>query len=423
MKDDFGIDSGGRFCHNGVGDGARGPAPRRRNDEVPVPEKTQSIAQEKVPTKFAPAERASAEELARQAKLFAGKKLLGMLPDMMPCVVMVLNQCRQIVFVNKQIAALMPPGQPNSSVLGMRPGEALGCTHGFESEGGCGTTESCSLCGAVQAILTGQKGESSVRECRVLRRYNGEALELRIWTTPIQIGDEQFTVCALLDISHEKRRQALEHIFLHDIYNVAYGLSWYADFLKKGTPDKVEEYADTIHRLCGELIDEIDAQRILLRAESGELTLKPEPIGSLAVLRDTVAMYSRHPVAQDRTLRLDEKAADVSVVCDKILLTRVLGNMVKNALEACRARQTVTIGCSQSNGSVEFWVHNPGHMTREVQLQVFQRSFSTKGRGRGLGTYSIKLLTERYLKGSVSFTSTPKTGTIFTVYCPLPPKS
>jgi signal transduction histidine kinase len=379
------------------------------------------MAEKKVPTRFAPGERASAQEVARQARLFTGKRLLGMLPDMMPCVLMVLNQHRQIVFANKQIASLMPPGQPNSSILGMRPGEALGCSHGFESEGGCGTTEFCSLCGAVQAILAGQTGEGAMRECRVLRRHNNEALELRIWTTPVEVDGERFTVCAILDISHEKRRQALEHIFLHDIYNVAYGLSWYADFLKKGTPDKVEEYADTIHRLCGELIDEIDAQRILLRAESGELVLKPEPVDSLRVLQDTVAMYSRHPVAQDRTLRLDEKAADVSVVSDKILLSRILGNMVKNALEACRARQIVTIGCSQSNGSVEFWVHNPGHMAREVQLQVFQRSFSTKGPGRGLGTYSIKLLTERYLKGQVSFTSTAESGTTFIVHCPLQP--
>jgi len=373
----------------------------------------------KVPTKFASGERASPEEVARQARLFTGKKLLGMLPDMMPCILLVLNEYRQIVFANKQITSLLPPGQQNSSILGLRPGEAMGCTHGFESEGGCGTTEFCTLCGAVHAVLASQSGHGDVQECRILRRHNSEALEMRIWATPVEVDGERFTICAALDISHEKRRQALEHIFLHDIYNVAYGLSWYADFLKKATPDKVEDYADTIHRLCGELIDEIDAQRILLRAESGELTLKPEPVASLRLLQDTVALFSRHPVAQDRTLCLDGKAADIPVVSDKTLLMRVLCNMVKNALEACRARGTVTVGCSKSNGTAEFWVHNPGLMSREVQLQIFQRSFSTKGHGRGLGTYSIKLLTERYLKGQVSFTSTAEAGTIFTVHCPL----
>jgi len=49
---------------------------------------------------------------------------------------------------------------------------------------------------------------------------------------------------------------------------------------------------------------------------------------------------------------------------------------------------------------------------------LFQRSFSTKGEGRGLGTYSIKLYTERYLKGTVSFSSAEGEGTVFRVRYP-----
>jgi sensor histidine kinase regulating citrate/malate metabolism len=57
-------------------------------------------------------------------------------------------------------------------------------------------------------------------------------------------------------------------------------------------------------------------------------------------------------------------------------------------------------------------------MPKEVQLQLFQRSFSTKGRGRGIGTYSIKLLTEKYLRGKVDFISNEGTGTTFNLYFP-----
>ena len=46
---------------------------------------------------------------------------------------------------------------------------------------------------------------------------------------------------------------------------------------------------------------------------------------------------------------------------------------------------------------------------------MFQRSFSTKGAGRGLGTYSIKLLGEKYLNGKVGFISEQGRGTIFSV--------
>ena len=64
-------------------------------------------------------------------------------------------------------------------------------------------------------------------------------------------------------------------------------------------------------------------------------------------------------------------------------------------------------------------MHNAGSMPDAVRDQVFQRSFTTKpGPGRGIGTYSIKLLTERYLGGVVSFTTSPAGGTTFTVSLP-----
>jgi len=54
-------------------------------------------------------------------------------------------------------------------------------------------------------------------------------------------------------------------------------------------------------------------------------------------------------------------------------------------------------------------------MPAEIQMQIFQRSFSTKGSDRGIGTYSIKLLAENYLKGKVDFSSNESEGTIFWV--------
>jgi sensor histidine kinase regulating citrate/malate metabolism len=58
-------------------------------------------------------------------------------------------------------------------------------------------------------------------------------------------------------------------------------------------------------------------------------------------------------------------------------------------------------------------------MPEKVKLQIFNRSFSTKGIGRGIGTYSIKLITEGYLKGIVDFESAEERGTTFTIQLPL----
>jgi signal transduction histidine kinase len=373
----------------------------------------------RIPTKFAPAERAGPREIARQTRLFASKDVTGLLPDAVPCMLVVVNAHRQIVYANQRFLDVLSPPRRSKGVLGRRPGEVLDCAHAFEEDGGCGTSESCSKCGALNAVLVSQSGRSDSREGRIMRSRNSEVLEMRVWTTPVEVEGERFSVFAALDITHEKRREVLERIFLHDIYNVAYGLTWYADFLEKARPGKIKEYCDSIYRLSRELIEEIDAQRTLIQAESGALTLQRERASSLQLLRSALDLYRRHPVAQDRRLSIADDAEDTTLVTDRTLLLRVLCNLVKNALEACRAGETVTAGCAAADGRVEFRVHNPGFIPREVQLQIFLRSFSTKGTGRGVGTYSIKLLTERYLQGSVSFTSSPEHGTTFTVCYPL----
>ncbi len=370
------------------------------------------------PKRVALAERAAAGEVRRQSRLFSERMLLRILPEVVPCALVVLNAQRQIVFVNDRFMDLAYPGKRRDQIYGLRPGEALGCIHASESPDGCGTTEFCSTCGAVGAILASQQGQAEVRECRILRGEASEALDLRVWASPVEVEGESFSVFAALDISHEKRRQALERIFLHDIHNVACGLSWCIGFLDKAGPQERGRHLDDIRRLCRELNEEIGAQRTLLRAESGELVFTQAKFGTMDLLNEAIDLYRSHPVAQGRVLCLDERAQDATVVSDRVLLLRVVCNLIKNALEACREGQTVTVGCTAADGTAEFWVHNAGFMPREVQLQIFQRSFSTKGLGRGLGTYSVRLLTERYLKGSVSFTSSAEFGTTFRVRCP-----
>jgi hypothetical protein len=105
---------------------------------------------------------------------------------------------------------------------------------------------------------------------------------------------------------------------------------------------------------------------------------------------------------------------------DRALLRRVLGNLLKNALEAVQPGDQVRMDAVPTVQGVAYHVYNPGFIAPEIQMQIFQRSFSTKGEaGRGIGTHSVKLLTESYLGGKVSFVSTEEEGTTFTVTLPL----
>src|SRR5690606_14947544 len=146
---------------------------------------------------------------------------------------------------------------------------------------------------------------------------------------------------------------------------------------------------------------------------------EPMRLNSLSLLYELAAAYANHEVAIGRSLVVAQGTPAVCFESDKALVRRVVGNMIKNALEASHPGQHVTVSCRQADDSVEFTVHNPNEMPRPVQLQVFKRSFSTKGSGRGLGTYSMRLLSEQFLHGSVGFASSADEGTTFFARYPL----
>ncbi len=368
-------------------------------------------------SQFAPAERASKISLKEQADLFAGEELLSSLFNGVPDIFLILNAQRQIVFANRAILNFLGV-EERHTLYGLRPGEAFDCVHASETMGGCGTTEFCRMCGAVNAILSSLRGKETINECRITRR-DGTPLDLRVWTTPLNIDNHRFTMFAVTDISHEKRRQTMERLFFHDILNTAGGLRGISELLKDASVEEMEELKDMIYTLAERLVDEIQTQRILTAAETDELATNPTVLHSVALLRQVIDTFRNHEVTGNRVIRLDPDSHDLTFTSDRVLVGRVLGNLLKNALEATPPGDVVTLGCTSTEDTISFWVHNPSFMSKGVQLQVFQRSFSTKGSGRGLGTYSIKLLTEKYLHGTVTFTSSPKDGTKFTLCYPL----
>lgn len=362
------------------------------------------------------------EYIRRQVSRFTDQPLARQLLDAMPGVVLALTPEGRVVYANRSTLELLGR-EDQRAILGLRFGEVLGCVHAFETPEGCGATEFCRTCGAKCAILSSQRERTTVEEWRVTRQQDEgmDASVLHVWVTPFEISGNQFTIFACVDISGEKRRRALERIFFHDVLNTAAMLLATTALILDEDNDTVEELKPKAYRLTRRLVGEIEAQRDLSEAENGELSVKPAAIRSLEFLRQITDMYAGRSVAEARRIRVADDAEDITFVSDPTPLERVIGNMVKNALEASQPGQTVTLGCRIEGGHIEFWVHNEAFMPEEVQLQIFQRAFSTKGRGRGLGTYSMRLLSQRYLSGDVTFTSSDEGGTTFRASYPLCP--
>jgi len=373
---------------------------------------------DKLKTYFAPAERSSPEKIKLESEIFRDETHFRVVMEAMPHIVTILNSKRQIIYANQTLLRALGI-EDMTEVLGLRPGEALDCTHSHRMEGGCGTSEFCSTCGAVNAILEGIEGKENSRECRITTE-EGTALDFMVWAKPLDISGERFVAFSVADISSEKRRNALERIFFHDILNTAGGVRGYAELINIAdlSKEEMKEMSATIELLASRLIEEIMAQQQLTAAENKELIVRPDKFSSLKFIEQMVVLYSKHDVAEGRTISVEPASEDTEIVTDMALLQRVVGNMIKNALEACSPGEEVKVGTFVKGGKVRFRVSNPEAIPRDVQLQIFQRSFSTKGTDRGLGTYSMKLLTEKYLKGEVTFTSTASDGTTFEVAYP-----
>jgi signal transduction histidine kinase len=335
-----------------------------------------------------------------------------------PGAVVVLNESRQILTGNA--AARRALEGCGDAMIGCRLGEALGCVHAHEAPDGCGTTISCWFCGAAAAMSSFElTGGPTRQDCRIsARRPAGPvAYDLRIWTRPLQAGGKAFMLLFFEDISAEKRREVLERLFFHDTLNTAGGIKGALDLWSILTAEEAEAMRQRMKGLSAQLVEEIQAQRDLTDAERGDLQSVPRDVEVAAVMEQIRALYAGHSVAQGKRIEVRYRVGAM-VHSDPTLLRRVVGNLVKNALEASAAGETVTVAF-EADPVPTFSVHNEAVMPADVKAQVFQRSFSTKeGRGRGLGTYSVLLLTTRYLGGSVSFDSTLGSGTTFRVRLP-----
>lgn len=374
-------------------------------------------------TFFAPAERQSEEELLQSRhELKAHDLMIGML-EAFPGPAMILNGFRQVVAVNRRGVLMI--GQPEEMLLGKRPGELLGCQRSAEGPGGCGTAAACSVCGAVQAILhTQNTGEAIVKECRIpALAYGGVCLELEMHTTSLTVAGHPFVVCALRDLAPERQNRSLERLFFHDVLNSLGIIKGLGEAMMKSCPAGSGEDAllqDALRTEITHLTDEVLAHRHLMQAETGELQIRLGAIRVRGFLDQIARSCQAHECARNRHLVIEEPVPDLEMASDERLLRRILVNLAKNALEAIPEQETVKIRARMEEQQICFEVWNPGVIPQEVQYQIFQKSFSTKGvQGRGIGTYCARLLGESCLHGRVSFTSTPADGTCFSFRHPL----
>jgi len=372
-------------------------------------------------TKYASAERSSKEEVLRQKRTIEISEFLDQVLAQTPFMFFILNEHRQVVYSNYALMEHLGYKDMND-MAGSRAGELFRCIHADEEPGGCGTSESCRYCGAIQAVLESKRKKKLViREAVLTLNQDGKRIgaNYEVSSKPFHWKGEDYYIVTLEDHSTTKRKEQLERTFFHDIRNKAATVQGFLNLLMDSSHKNNEQFLELAARGMKELLLEIEYQRVLVQAESGDLRISKIQVSVQDMLNSVSREY--HVMAIDRNVEIRTvfDDGDLIIYTDPVLLKRVLANMFKNAVEASSDEERVVISYTADEDTVDLVVQNPAVMPEEIRLQVFNKSFSTKGDGRGIGTYSIKLLSEEYLDGKVSFTSEAPDGTEFRVSLPL----
>ncbi len=201
----------------------------------------------------------------------------------------------------------------------------------------------------------------------------------------------------------------------HDIRQPVHALRLYADWLRS-EPELVAEITPKIVESTKAVNALFDSLFDLARLETGKMDLKIEPVLLEALLQELDLHY--RPLAQAKGLqfRVRVRMRDDMVVSDPILLKRILGNLIANAIKYTeRGGVLLAVRRWAGNPCVEVWDTGVG-IAPEHQGEVFREFFKVplhEGTqdGFGLGLYIVSRLAQ-ILGHPVSLRSRPGRGTV-----------
>jgi hypothetical protein len=367
---------------------------------------------------------------------------LEIIINAMPEIAIVLNHSNQIAYANKAFLDLAfenPAGSKQTAayfdtdsdplwdhLLGIRIGKALKCVRSDGPDAECGQTPFCRHCGIYQA-LSGRTDpeETDPLICHMLRTPasgpRAPVMLFRTTVTPFSIRGWDFQLLLLTDIHNEVNNRALGHTLFHHMRDFIDGIQAATGALGNGEESghqQIERRYRLLSQQAAQASDEITSQQNLVKAERGELNVHCVSTDAQDILNNSIASFRN--LYPDCDVRSPAEAAPgkTPLDTDPQLLVWVLTHMILSAANLDDVGDPLVAGLRRKNNGVQFYVRTRSLLPPEKKNQLFQRTFTPKDTPINLNTYSIKLIGEEYLGGTLSCTSSPDKGTVFEIYLP-----
>ena len=221
--------------------------------------------------------------------------------------------------------------------------------------------------------------------------------------TQAMLKDKHVRIIALSDVSHELSNQEVDswikliRVLTHEIMNTITPVTSLSEtLLTRVTEDKdLKQGLETIHKTGTELLAFVNNYR--------RFTHVPQPQPALFYVEpflERMAMLCNHEVEISVTPK------DLLVYADESLLSHVVTNLLKNAVEAFKEKEKLSFIRLQAYANAQESIiidvsNNAGLIPEDVASHIFIPFFTTKPEGSGIGL-SLSRQIMRVSGGSLS---------------------
>jgi len=242
-----------------------------------------------------------------------------------------------------------------------------------------------------------------------LRKHEQEGYQiLKITMKQLPTAKAPLRLLELKDLTSFHRKELMDRLFFHDIRNTVTEILGFSEVLThpilKNTVSvsEQEQILESINNIARELADEVDAEKKLLAETSSTRSWKVSHLGTLSELERLSQYFEMERRSKEFRIQIDPDSEDIPFTSIAPLLRRVLTNIFKNANEASKPGDLIKMGCRMVDGDrVQFWIKNPALISEKDHQRFLSVSPRVVENVHGLGTYSIRILTERFLHGSL----------------------
>ena len=221
--------------------------------------------------------------------------------------------------------------------------------------------------------------------------------------TQAMLKDKHVRIIALSDVSHELSNQEVDswikliRVLTHEIMNTITPVTSLSEtLLTRVTEDKdLKQGLETIHKTGTELLAFVNNYR--------RFTHVPQPQPALFYVEpflERMAMLCNHEV------EISVSPKDLLAYADESLLSHVVTNLLKNAVEAFKEKEKLSFIRLQAYANAQESIiidvsNNAGLIPEDVASHIFIPFFTTKPEGSGIGL-SLSRQIMRVSGGSLS---------------------